>query len=88
MFPLSLGGFIIDTPGIKGFGLIDISKEELYHFFPEIFKTSKDCRFYNCSHTHEPGCAVIHSVNEGRISPSRYISYLSIYDDENDKYRN
>lgn len=88
MFPLSLGGFIIDTPGIKGFGLIDISKEELYHFFPEIFKISKDCRFYNCSHTHEPGCAVIHSVNEGGISASRYISYLSIYDDENDKYRN
>jgi ribosome biogenesis GTPase len=88
MFPLSLGGFIIDTPGIKGFGLIDISKEELYHFFPEIFKISKECRFYNCSHTHEPGCAVIHSVNEGGISASRYVSYLSIYDDENDKYRN
>jgi len=88
MFELSIGGFIIDTPGIKGFGLIDISKEELYHFFPEIFSHSKDCRFYNCTHTHEPGCAVIQAVNDGEISPSRYINYLGIYEDENDKYRN
>lgn len=88
MFELSIGGFIIDTPGIKGFGLIDISKEELYHFFPEIFKHSKDCRFYNCTHIHEPGCAVIKAVNDGDISPSRYINYVGIYEDENDKYRN
>jgi len=88
MFPLSNDGFIIDTPGIKGFGLIDIGKDELYHFFPEIFKKSKECRFHNCTHIHEPGCAVIKAVDSGDISPSRYISYLSIYDDENDKYRN
>jgi ribosome biogenesis GTPase / thiamine phosphate phosphatase len=88
MFPLSFGGYIIDTPGIKGFGLIDIDKNELYHYFPEIFKVSKDCKFYNCTHIHEPGCAVIQAVDSGEISPSRYISYLSIYDDENDKYRN
>jgi len=87
MFELSFGGYIIDTPGIKGFGLIDIDSSELYHFFPEIFKISKDCKFYNCSHIHEPGCAVIRAVDEGTISPSRYISYLSIHDDENDKYR-
>lgn len=87
MFQLSNKGFIIDTPGIKGFGLVDIQKEELYHFFPEIFKISKDCRFYNCTHIHEPGCAVVKAVDSGEISPSRYISYLSIYDDENEKYR-
>jgi ribosome biogenesis GTPase / thiamine phosphate phosphatase len=88
MFELGLGGYIIDTPGIKGFGLIDIDRNELYHFFPEIFRTSKDCRFNNCTHTHEPGCAVIRAVDSGEISPSRYISYLSIFDDENEKYRN
>ncbi len=88
MFELSSSGYIIDTPGIKGFGLIDIDKNELYHFFPEIFKTSKDCRFNNCTHIHEPGCAVIKAVEAGEISPSRYISYTSIFDDENEKYRN
>jgi ribosome biogenesis GTPase / thiamine phosphate phosphatase len=88
MFELSFSGYIIDTPGIKGFGLIDIDKNELYHFFPEIFRTSKYCRFNNCTHIHEPGCAVIKAVDDGEISPSRYISYMSIFDDENDKYRN
>lgn len=88
MFELSNGGFIIDTPGVKGFGLIDIEKEELYHFFPEMFKLSKDCRFYNCTHIHEPGCAVLQAVHSGEISPSRYLSYLSIHDDEHEKYRN
>ena len=87
MFELSFGGFIIDTPGIKGFGLVDIDNEELYHYFPEIFEISKDCRFYNCTHIHEPGCAVIQAVDNGAISPSRYISYLSIHDDDNEKYR-
>lgn len=87
IFELSIGGYIIDTPGIKGFGLIDIDKNELYHFFPEIFKLSDKCRYYNCTHIHEPGCAVIEAVNSGNISPSRYLNYLSIYDDENDKYR-
>jgi len=87
MFELSFGGFIIDTPGIKGFGLVDIDNEELYHYFPEIFAISKDCRFYNCTHIHEPGCAVIQAVDNGSISPSRYLSYLSIHDDDNEKYR-
>jgi ribosome biogenesis GTPase len=87
MFELSFGGFIIDTPGIKGFGLVDIDNDELYHYFPEIFRIASDCKFYNCTHIHEPGCAVIRAVDEGTISPSRYISYLSIHDDDNDKYR-
>lgn len=87
MFELSFGGFIIDTPGIKGFGLVDIENDELYHYFPEIFKIASDCKFYNCTHIHEPGCAVIRAVDEGVISPSRYISYLSIHDDDNEKYR-
>lgn len=87
IFELSLGGFIIDTPGIKSFGLVDIEKDELYHFFPEIFKLSDKCKYYNCTHIHEPGCAVIEAVDKGEIAPSRYLSYLSIYDDENEKYR-
>ena len=87
MFELSFGGFIIDTPGIKGFGLVEIDKNELYHYFPEIFKISNECRFYNCTHIHEPGCAVIQAVDNGIINPSRYLSYLSIHDDDNEKYR-
>lgn len=87
MFELSFGGYIIDTPGIKGFGLIDIDKNELYHFFPEIFKFSKGCKFYNCTHIHEPECAVIDAVNRGEISASRYINYVNIYNDDNEKYR-
>ncbi|MGE0078362.1 MAG: ribosome small subunit-dependent GTPase A [Bacteroidales bacterium] len=87
MFELSFGGYIIDTPGIKGFGLIDIAKDELYHFFPEIFNLSSSCKYYNCTHVHEPGCAVIEAVKAGEISPSRYLNYLSIYEDENEKYR-
>lgn len=87
IFELSFGGYIIDTPGIKGFGLIDIEKEELYHFFPEIFKLSSDCKYYNCTHIHEPGCAVIEAAKNGEISPSRYLNYLSIYEDDNEKYR-
>jgi len=87
MFSLSDGGFIIDTPGIKGFGLIDIEKNELYHFFPEMFRLSEKCRFYNCTHTHEPDCAIIKAVENGDISDSRYSSYISIYDDDNQKYR-
>lgn len=87
IFELSFGGFIIDTPGIKSFGLVDIEKDELYHFFPEIFELSDKCKYYNCTHIHEPGCAVIEAVDKGEIAPSRYLSYLSIYDDENEKYR-
>ncbi len=87
MFSLQGGGYIIDTPGIKGFGLIDIDKNELYHFFPEFFNLSKNCRFYNCTHIHEPGCAIINAFESGAISESRYASYVNIYNDENQKYR-
>lgn len=87
MFALNGGGFIIDTPGIKGFGLIDIDKDELYHFFPEIFAKSKGCKYYNCTHIHEPGCAVIDAVKLGAISETRYFNYVGIYNDDNEKYR-
>jgi len=88
MFQLGEDTFIIDTPGIKGFGTIDFQKEEVGHFFPEIFNTSKDCKFNNCTHIHEPGCAVLKAVEEQRISQSRYQSYLSILEDcDAGKYR-
>ncbi len=80
--------FIIDTPGIKGFGSFDMSKEEVGHYFKEIFRFSSDCRFNNCSHTHEPGCAVREAVERHDISESRYNSYLSMLNDESEaKYR-
>lgn len=82
------GSFIIDTPGVKGFGTLEFDKYEVGHFFPEIFKASADCRYGNCTHTHEPGCAVWEAVEDSRISQSRYSSYLSILeDDASDKYR-
>jgi ribosome biogenesis GTPase / thiamine phosphate phosphatase len=87
MFELYFGGYIIDTPGIRGFGLIDFGKDELFHYFPEIFRASHNCRFYNCSHLHEPGCAVIEAVEKGDISRSRYLSYLSMLEDDEEKYR-
>lgn len=88
MFPLPDGGYIIDTPGVKGFGTIDFDREEVGHFFPEIFETARDCRYGNCTHTHEPGCAVLRAIEENRIARSRYASYLSIIDDSApDKYR-
>ncbi len=81
-------GHIIDTPGVKGFGTIDFEKSEVAHYFPEIFKVSKECKYNNCTPTHEPGCAVRHAVENSLISQSRYNSYLSIIDDTNpDKYR-
>ena len=86
MYPLSAGGFLIDTPGIKGFGLIDIEDHELGHYFPEMMRIGAGCRFYNCTHTHEPGCAVREAVERGEIALSRYESYLKI-SDEDDKYR-
>jgi ribosome biogenesis GTPase len=88
MFELKFGGYIIDTPGIKAFGLIDFFKEELYHYFPEIFKIAENCKFYNCTHIHEPGCEVIKAMNEGKIALTRYTSYYNIFCDENTKYRN
>lgn len=87
MFPLSKGGYIIDTPGIRGFGIIDFEKNELGLFFPEIFSASKDCKYYNCTHVHEPGCAVMEAVNNNDIGLSRYKSYLNILHDEHSKYR-
>ncbi len=88
MFPLPTGGYIIDTPGVKGFGTIDYDKYEVAHFFPEIFKVSANCRYGNCTHTHEPGCAVRQALDDRLISQSRYASYLSILDDlDHDKYR-
>lgn len=88
MFELDFGGYIIDTPGIRGFGTIDMEKEEMSHFFPEIFDTSKECQFNNCSHIHEPKCAVKAAVEAGEISITRYESYLGmVMEDENSKYR-
>ena len=86
MYPLSEGGYLIDTPGIKGFGLIDIDHDELWHYFPEMMHYGRECRFYNCTHTHEPGCAVVAAIEEGAISEERYESYLKMLDDD-DKYR-
>jgi len=87
MHPMPFGGFIIDTPGIRGFGVIDMEKNEIYHFFPEIFRKAKECRFYNCLHLDEPGCAVREAVKSGEINNLRYRSYLNILEDENSKYR-
>ena len=87
MFELASGGYIIDTPGIKGFGIVDMEREEIFHFFPEIFKISKNCQYYNCMHTTEPNCAVREAVENNEISFSRYESYLSLYYDDKGKYR-
>ncbi len=88
MFDLPQGGEIIDTPGIRGFGTFDMEPEEVGHFFREIFQTSSGCRFDNCTHTHEPGCAVLQAVVEGKIAESRFNSYLSMLEDKDeDKFR-
>ena len=88
MLELPKGGYLIDTPGIKGFGTFDIDKEELTSYFREIFKFSEQCKFSNCTHTHEPGCAVLKAVEDHYISESRYNSYLSMLEDkEEGKYR-
>lgn len=88
MLPLPGGGYIIDTPGIKGFGTFDMEPEELTSYFKEIFRFSKDCRFSNCTHTHEPGCAVLKAVEDHYIAASRYQSYLSMLEDKDgNKYR-
>lgn len=79
MHRLPEGGYLIDTPGIRELGIIDIEQQELGHFFPEIRARMNDCRFNNCRHINEPGCAVMAAVEEGEIEPSRYDSYLSIY---------
>ncbi len=82
------GGAIIDTPGVKAFGTIDFERAQVAYYFPEIFNASSECRFNNCTHTHEPGCAVLDAVERGDISSSRYASYMSILEeDPNNKYR-
>lgn len=88
MLQLSDGGYIIDTPGIRGFGTFDMEPEEISSYFKEIFRFSKDCRFSNCTHTHEPGCAVLDAVENHYIAASRYQSYLSMLEDKDEgKYR-
>jgi len=87
MHKMPFGGFIIDSPGIRGFGVVDMERNEIYHFFPEIFRKSIECRFYNCLHLDEPGCAVRPAVEGGTIDPLRYRSYVNILSDKNRKYR-
>lgn len=87
MHPFSFGGYIIDTPGIRGFGITGIERNEIAHYFRDIFKVSDDCQYNNCSHRHEPGCAVKLAVEEGRLAYSRYQSYINIVDSSTSKYR-
>jgi ribosome biogenesis GTPase len=88
MFPLDGGGYIIDTPGIKGFGTFDMETEEIGHYFPEIFREAANCKYGNCTHRNEPGCAVREAVERHTISESRYTSYLNMLEDkEEGKYR-
>lgn len=88
MYPLNNGSWIIDTPGIKGFGMLDMERQEMGHYFREIFAISRECRYSDCVHMNEPGCAVNQAVVEGRIAFSRYESYLSMLDDiTENKYR-
>lgn len=88
MLPLPAGGWVIDTPGIKGFGSFDMEPEEISSYFPEIFRLSRGCRFSNCTHTHEPGCAVRTALADGSLAATRYTSYLSMLGDKDEeKYR-
>lgn len=87
MHLMPFGGYLIDSPGIRGFGVVDMNRNEIYHFFPEIFRTAIGCRFYNCLHLDEPGCAVRNAVETGEIDQLRYRSYLNILEDDNRKYR-
>ncbi len=87
MYELPNKSYVIDTPGLKAFGVINIAKSELYHYFPEIFNYAVDCKFYNCLHTNEPDCNVKKAVESGYISLSRYNTYLKLFFDENEKYR-
>jgi len=87
MFEIDPGIQIIDTPGIRGFGTIDIDRLELFHFFPEIFRASKHCRYHNCMHINEPDCSVKSEVESGKISESRYVNYLMMMEIDPGKYR-
>lgn len=86
MYPLSSGGFVIDSPGLRGFGLVDVEKEEIARYFPEMLKASEGCRFTPCTHTHEPGCAVKAALEDGSVSRERYSSYLGMLE-EDGKFR-
>ena len=86
MYRLASGGFVIDTPGLRGFGLVDLEKEAISKYFPEMLREMDNCRFVPCTHTHEPGCAVKAAVDAGRISPERYNSYLGMLE-EDQKFR-
>jgi ribosome biogenesis GTPase len=87
MHRMPFGGFVIDTPGIRGFGVVDMERNEIYHFFPEIFKVSKECRFSKCLHLDEPECAVKRALADGKIDPLRYKSYVNIMETDDRKYR-
>ena len=82
MYRLASGGTVIDTPGLRGFGLVNLEKEEIARYFPEMLKAAENCRFTPCTHTHEPGCAVKEAVENGEISPERYASYLGMIEDD------
>jgi ribosome biogenesis GTPase len=86
MYLLSGGGFLIDSPGLRSFGLVDLERDRIAVYFPEMLKAAADCRFTPCTHTHEPGCAVKAAVEEGRIAPERYRSYLGMLE-EDKKFR-
>lgn len=88
MFELMPGSYLVDTPGVKGFGSYDMESEEIAHYFVEFFELSENCKYGNCTHTHEPGCAVLAALEAGHIAPSRYQSYLSMLEDKDEgKYR-
>ncbi|MFI3265734.1 MAG: ribosome small subunit-dependent GTPase A [Rikenellaceae bacterium] len=86
MYPLSSGGYIIDSPGVRGFGLVGVERDEICRYFPDLFRYAPECAYYNCIHTHEPDCAVKEAIARGYISESRYISYLKLLE-EDGKYR-
>ena len=85
MIDLPFGGKLIDTPGIRELGVVDIEPQELSHYFPEMRELMNRCRFHNCRHVNEPGCAVLQAVTQGAIDPSRYDSYLSIFVNQNNR---
>lgn len=87
MYKLSSDTYLIDTPGIKGFGIVDMENDDLARYFPDLFQHVKDCQFYNCTHTHEPNCQVKKMVDAGKVSINRYESYLKILEDGKNKYR-
>ena len=86
MYPLNFGGYIVDTPGIKGFGVLDMKKEEISRYFPEMLKRMSKCQYSDCTHTHEPGCEIKKALKRNEIAESRYHSYLGLLEDD-ERYR-